>query len=229
MFSASSPTGPAFEGAQIVHGIRAAPGAIERVRDGGTRLSRPLSPRFQETVHLAAYRGKAIHGEAYMNGWKQSAWQDQEEPAEEVMKALRDVTIDQFSASESEMPPDVAKRCRFIIEENQRVLELGPALGAGDRTALSDLFETSYIGARDLLEIGAPAMEAMMHAMQSSPGLVAARQAGAGFGGCMVALVEQDTVPSFCDYVEQRYFERTGIKQRTFPVTASQGAGMLFS
>ncbi len=32
MFSASSPTGPAFEGAQILHGMRAAAGAIERVR-----------------------------------------------------------------------------------------------------------------------------------------------------------------------------------------------------
>ncbi len=32
MFSASSPTGPAFEGAQIVHGMRAAAGAIERIR-----------------------------------------------------------------------------------------------------------------------------------------------------------------------------------------------------
>ena len=59
-----------------------------KVRDGRTRLSRPLSPRFQETVHRAAYRGKAIHGEAYMNGWKQSAWQDQEEQPKEVMKAV---------------------------------------------------------------------------------------------------------------------------------------------
>jgi uncharacterized 2Fe-2S/4Fe-4S cluster protein (DUF4445 family) len=32
MYSASSPTGPAFEGAQITYGMRAAPGAIERVR-----------------------------------------------------------------------------------------------------------------------------------------------------------------------------------------------------
>jgi uncharacterized 2Fe-2S/4Fe-4S cluster protein (DUF4445 family) len=32
LLSASSPTGPAFEGAQITHGQRAAPGAIERVR-----------------------------------------------------------------------------------------------------------------------------------------------------------------------------------------------------
>ncbi len=32
LLSASSPTGPAFEGAQVRHGMRAAPGAIERVR-----------------------------------------------------------------------------------------------------------------------------------------------------------------------------------------------------
>ncbi len=32
LYSASSPTGPAFEGAQIRHGMRAAPGAIERIR-----------------------------------------------------------------------------------------------------------------------------------------------------------------------------------------------------
>jgi len=41
--AASSPTGPAFEGAQILHGQRAAPGAIERVRiDAQT-----LEPRFK--------------------------------------------------------------------------------------------------------------------------------------------------------------------------------------
>ncbi len=43
MYSASSPTGPAFEGGQISSGMRAAPGAIERVRvDPETK-----SPRFR--------------------------------------------------------------------------------------------------------------------------------------------------------------------------------------
>jgi uncharacterized 2Fe-2S/4Fe-4S cluster protein (DUF4445 family) len=40
---ASSPTGPAFEGAQITHGQRAAPGAIERVRIDPVTLE----PRFK--------------------------------------------------------------------------------------------------------------------------------------------------------------------------------------
>jgi uncharacterized 2Fe-2S/4Fe-4S cluster protein (DUF4445 family) len=43
MLSASSPTGPAFEGAQIAHGMRAAPGAIERVRID----PESLTPRFK--------------------------------------------------------------------------------------------------------------------------------------------------------------------------------------
>src|SRR5437899_10161153 len=43
LLAASSPTGPAFEGAQISAGQRAAPGAIERVRiDPAT-----LEPRFR--------------------------------------------------------------------------------------------------------------------------------------------------------------------------------------
>ncbi len=43
LLSASSPTGPAFEGGEISHGMRAAPGAIEQVRiDPAT-----LTPRFR--------------------------------------------------------------------------------------------------------------------------------------------------------------------------------------
>jgi uncharacterized 2Fe-2S/4Fe-4S cluster protein (DUF4445 family) len=44
---ASSPTGPAFEGAQISHGQRAAPGAIERVRID----LQTLQPRYQVIGH----------------------------------------------------------------------------------------------------------------------------------------------------------------------------------
>ena len=58
MFSASSPTGPAFEGAQILHGMRAAPGAIERVRiDPVTK-----EPRF-----------RVIGEERWSNEWDLSA------------------------------------------------------------------------------------------------------------------------------------------------------------
>ena len=65
-------------------------------------------------------------------------------------------------AHRAELPEVVARRCRFIIEENQRVLDLAEALSTGNRPLLAALLVTSYGGARDLFEIGAPAMEAMM-------------------------------------------------------------------
>ncbi len=141
--------------------------------------------------------------------------------------ALRDVTLEQFNAHEKDLPYIVAKRCRFIIEENQRVLDLAEALTAGNAACLQPLFAASYAGARDLYEIGAPAMEAMRHAMLGGPGVVAARQAGAGFGGCLVALVQQDQVDAFADHVLRAYAAETKIEPSIYPVQAAPGAGPL--
>jgi galactokinase len=133
--------------------------------------------------------------------------------------------VRQFNAREGFVK--CARRCRFIIEENQRVLELAEALTAGDTACLQQLFAASYAGARDLYEIGAPAMEAMMQAMLSGPGVVAARQAGAGFGGCMVALVRQPQVAAFADHVRRAYTAVMKIEPSLYPVQAAPGAGPL--
>ena len=141
--------------------------------------------------------------------------------------ALRDVTPAQFGAHEKDLPDVVARRCRFIIEENQRVLDLAQALTAGDAARLQQLFAASYAGARDLYEIGAPAMETMMRAMLGGPGVVAARQAGAGFGGCLVALVRQPQVDAFADHVRRAYAAETTIEPQIYSVQAAPGAGPL--
>jgi len=141
------------------------------------------------------------------------------------VSALRDVSIEMLEAHEAALPPVVAQRCRFIIEENQRVLELAEALPSGDTATLTRLFEASFEGATDLFEIGAPSMTAMHDAMAGAPGLIAGRQAGAGFGGCLVALVERDAVEAFATHVERAYASTTGIEPSVFAVDAAPGAG----
>ena len=141
--------------------------------------------------------------------------------------ALRDVSHEQFMAHEADLPSLVARRCRFVIEENERVLRLAEGLTAGDRTSICALTTTSYKGARDLYEIGSPEMAAMMEAMLSAPGVIGARQAGAGFGGCMVALVEANEVDDFERHVREAYRAATGIKTEVDPVAAAAGAGEL--
>ena len=143
------------------------------------------------------------------------------------VRALRDVTLAQFTAHESDLPPVVARRCRFIIEENQRVLDLAAALPAGDRDEIARLTSGSYAGARDLYEIVSPEMVAMMDAMLNGPGVIATRQAGAGFGGCMAAYVEDAQTRDFERHVRRAYTAATGIRPKVFPVQAAPGAGSL--
>ncbi len=140
---------------------------------------------------------------------------------------LRDLSLEQFTEHEHVLPEVVAKRCRFIIEENRRVLDLGAALSAADRPAIRVLTEGSYVGARDLYEIVAPATEPMMEAILGAPGIVGGRQAGAGFGGCMVAFVDTGAVEDFAEYVDARYRSATKIDPDVFPVHAAGGAGPL--
>jgi len=139
--------------------------------------------------------------------------------------ALRDVTLEQFEKHEADLPPAVAKRCRFIIEENQRVLDLAQVLSVDNRAGIRSLTSASYLGARDLYEIGSREMELMMGAMLGGPGIIGARQAGAGFGGCMIALVESDQIELFAEQVAREYLSTSGIDAQVYPVEAAAGAG----
>jgi galactokinase len=140
------------------------------------------------------------------------------------IQALRDVSLEQLIAHRSSLSDVVYRRCRFIIEENQRVLDIADALARGDRDQITALTAESYAGARDLYEISCNEMEMMMAAMTSGPGVIGARQAGAGFGGCMVAFVEQGEVNAFAQHVKNHYRASSGIEPQVYPVQAAHGA-----
>ena len=145
------------------------------------------------------------------------------------LKALREITPEEFNRRERDLPAEGAKRCRFIVEENDRVLQLAAALQTFDRPAIRELTAASFRGACELYEIGAPAMHAMMQAMLAAPGVIGARQAGAGFGGCMVACVENGSADAFATSVRKSYFASTQTHSEVYPVTAAAGAGVLVS
>ena len=143
------------------------------------------------------------------------------------VQALRDVTLEPLNAHHSDLSDVVYRRCRFVIEENQRVLDMAEALARGHRQAIGVLAAASYAGARDLYEITSHEMERMIAAMRSGPGVIGARQAGAGFGGCMVAFVEQDSLVGFAQHVRKHYYASTGIDPEVYPVQAAPGAAPL--
>ncbi|MBC8505366.1 MAG: galactokinase [Anaerolineales bacterium] len=145
------------------------------------------------------------------------------------IRSLRDATLGQLAAHKADIPPVVFKRCQFIIEENQRVLDMAAALADGRHEDAGQLALRSFDGARDLYEIVSSEMIAMKDAITGAPGVFGARGAGAGFGGCLVAFVREGEIDTFSSEVLKKYTDFTGIDADVYPVIAASGAGLVLS
>ena len=68
----------------------------------------------------------------------------------------------------------------------------------------------SHASLRDLYEVSSPELDALVDLAIAQPGCTGARLTGAGFGGCVIALVEEGSVERVMSSVEAGYEQRTG-------------------
>lgn len=143
------------------------------------------------------------------------------------VKALRDVTVEQFEAREGELDPTIAKRARHVIMENARTLAAAAAMRNGNAAALGQLMNASHDSLRDLFEVTNDALNIMVEIAREQAGCYGARMTGAGFGGCAVALVAGGQAQLFANAVSALYKERTGLTPAVYVSPAAQGASVV--
>lgn len=102
---------------------------------------------------------------------------------------LRNAALDDVRAIAD---PVVRRRARHVVTENARVDAFAAALRSGDLAAAGAEMAQSHASLRDDFEVSTPALDALVARLVRTPGVLGARLTGAGFGGCAVALMEQD-------------------------------------
>ena len=99
------------------------------------------------------------------------------------VSSLRDVDN---PASLSTLPSTLERRARHVLSENQRVLR---AASGVDPREFGALMNASHASLQNDYEVSIPALDELVHILQSHPDVFGARLTGAGFGGACVALV----------------------------------------
>ncbi len=122
-------------------------------------------------------------------------------------------------------PLKVRPRCRHVWTENRRVEEAVDALSAGDVATFGRLLDGAHASARDDYEISCPELESLLRTAREVDGVVGARLTGAGWGGCIVAVVRDDAVEDFGAHVSSEYRARTGKTTAVFACRTAPGAG----
>ncbi|SJN58240.1 Galactokinase [Vibrio ruber DSM 16370] len=146
------------------------------------------------------------------------------------VKALRDVSIEQFNQRRAELDPIVAKRARHVITENARTLEAAEALRASDMRWMGRLMAESHVSMRDDFEITVQEIDLLVEMVKAVIGDEGGvRMTGGGFGGCVVALIPSTLVESVTAAVEARYEPETGLRASIYVCQAKAGAGVVVS
>ena len=112
------------------------------------------------------------------------------------------------------------RRLRHVASEEERVGGFIAAMQNGDVAALGALVNESHASLREDFEVSSPALEAGVTAARSRPECLGARLVGAGFAGCVLALVRAGSEDAFVAAVTEALSDA-----RVFAVTATDGAG----
>lgn len=144
------------------------------------------------------------------------------------VKALRDVTLEQFNQKSHELDPLLRKRARHVITENYRTLDAAQALSQHDMQRMGRLMAESHASMRDDFEITVAEIDTLVAMVKEVIGeRGGVRMTGGGFGGCVVALVPHDLVASVQAVVDANYEAQTGLKAAIYVCQAMDGAGLV--
>ena len=139
------------------------------------------------------------------------------------IRALCDVTPEQFHRLAHKLPVVVRKRAQHVVEECARVDRAVVLLEAGDGAGFGELMYAGHASLRDLYEVSIPELDALVDIASRLPGCLGARLTGAGFGGCTVNLVQESQAEAFAAQLKDEYLQATGKQSEIYLCRASQG------
>lgn len=183
----------------------------------------PISDRGARFVVCDTRRPRELVGSEY------NRRREQCEQAARLLgvSALRDLDLPTLETRAGELDDTLLRRARHVVSENERVQRGVALLEAGEVAAVGEIINRTHESLRDDYQVSCSELEAMRAAALGAPGCYGARLVGAGFGGCVMALVEAAAVDEFIARVGPEYRTATGLQPRVFATSACDGARVL--
>ena len=140
------------------------------------------------------------------------------------IRSLGDLTPEQFEQYKGAIADeDRRRKARHAVYENARTIRAVEALQKGDIDAFGKLMNESHVSLRDDYDVSCPEIDILTEEAWKIPGVLGARITGGGFGGCTVAIVDDDAVEEYRRKLGAVYRERTGLEAEFYVVDIGDG------
>ncbi|RPD90076.1 galactokinase, partial [Aureibaculum marinum] len=108
--------------------------------------------------------------------------------------SLRGVSKDLLNEFKDELSEVIFNRCKYVVEEKQRVLNSVEALKKSLLHKLGENMYKTHEGLQNLYEVSCPELDFLVDFSKKYDEVIGARMMGGGFGGCTINIIHRDAV-----------------------------------
>lgn len=138
--------------------------------------------------------------------------------------SLREVSLEEFTTKEKELPEILRKRAQHIITENNRVLDAVDALKNENLEKFGRLMNESHESLRKDYEVSSYELDLMVEIARRQEEILGARMTGGGFGGCTINLLKAEDAEKTSEKIAECFYKKTGIMPEIYSFSPAQGA-----
>jgi galactokinase len=132
------------------------------------------------------------------------------------VKSLRDVSLAMLEEFVAPVDALVAQRCRFVVEENARLLAATEDLQKGDMAAFGQKMFATHEGLSHQYEVSCPEADFLVAQVRNDPGVIGARMMGGGFGGCTINLVKEEAIDALVQRITPVYRKAMNLDMKVY-------------
>lgn len=141
--------------------------------------------------------------------------------------SLRDVTIGQLKQHRPEMNPAIFKRCKYVVEENDRVLDCCNLLKKGDLEGFGEKMFETHDGLRWDYEVSCKELDFLQAEAKMSNMVIGARMISGRSGGCTINIVKIEYLDQFVKYMSDSCKNELNLDLKTYHVKIENGTSKL--
>ena len=140
------------------------------------------------------------------------------------IKSLGELSEEEFETNKELIENEIdRKRAKHAVYENQRTLKAVKALEDNNLELFGQLMVGSHVSLRDDYEVTGIELDTLVSLALKQDGVIGSRMTGAGFGGCTVSIVRNESVGNFIENVTKGYEEVIGYEPTFYVASISNG------
>jgi len=123
-----------------------------------------------------------------------------------TLSSLSDIDLNLLEDLKGKLPLNLFKRVKHVVTENSRVIKAKKYFKEGDMKSLGEILLKSHRSLKDDYEVSTEKLDYLVKRSIAIDGVLGTRLMGAGFGGCVISLVDKRKVENIKNKLTEDYY-----------------------